>query len=336
MPEPIFVGWLATFACMLLSLGIAAVFLRENALLFTVMVIFAFSWALLLPYYGVPVASRPELVEVYTKFSTILIGGLLLLHAARVRGRDHLRNRVVIWQLIGLGLLLVTSAPSIPGVVEISDLTLRQADLLVGVVMGVIGFAAIAQAVLNFSGVWATITLAVILLIYILGEALWAITSWDRDPHDYVMESNFAYFFAAIKSAYTVVLGGILAYHRMPPAAATPASVAVSTDANRTAPPTVPEQPHPVSFVPIHYPPVVGTLFVAIAFLSLFYMVITNAEIGPRNRAAFEAMVALIVMILGGSIGQVILTKPPWQVQIAGPAAIFIATWLALRFFPTP
>jgi len=274
-------AWYATLICVIFSAWIAAAFLRDEPILFTVMALLAFTWVLLLPYYGgARNEGRPELVEVYTGFLTVYVGALLTLYAANSQGQKR-PQAVVEWQYAALGFLLIVAVPSAPGLLSpdgsggFVKLSWHQADLLIGVGLGIAGFVAIVRAMKKFCGdvevrmllktpveetdrdgnkrmtrgqrneegtrqggaippliaknnlakykrlaeqvskLKAYVILATILFLYALIGVIWTIYSWRESKAE--MESSFAYFFAAMKLAYTLTLGAILAYHTMTP-----------------------------------------------------------------------------------------------------------------------
>jgi len=88
---PTSIAWFATLFCVFFSARIATAFLRSNPRLFTVMALFACSWAVLLPYYGMPDSvGRAELLSALGGFLSVYTGGLLMLHA-RTPGRPARR-----------------------------------------------------------------------------------------------------------------------------------------------------------------------------------------------------------------------------------------------------
>jgi hypothetical protein len=221
LSQHMIVAWYATLMCVIFSAWIAAAFLRDEPILFTVMALFAFTWVLLLPYYGgARNEGRPELVEVYTGFLTVYVGGLLTFYAANAQGQKR-PPAVVEWQYAGLGLLLIVAVPSAPGLLSpdgsggFVKLSWHQADLLIGVGLGIVGFVPIVLAVRRFCDDVQASILATILFLYGLSGVAWAIYSWPESKGE--MESSFAYLFATMKVTYTLTLGTILAYHAMTP-----------------------------------------------------------------------------------------------------------------------
>lgn len=70
------IAWSATLFCVFFSARIGTAFLRSNPRLFTVMALFACSWAVLLPYYGVPDnIGRAELLSALGGFLSVYTGG---------------------------------------------------------------------------------------------------------------------------------------------------------------------------------------------------------------------------------------------------------------------
>src|SRR3984893_16202381 len=83
------IAWWVVLACVIFSARIATTFLRQNPRLFTVMALFACSWALLLPYYGVAQnVERLEILGAFSGFLSVYIGGLLMLQAEHEQ-RQH-------------------------------------------------------------------------------------------------------------------------------------------------------------------------------------------------------------------------------------------------------
>jgi hypothetical protein len=69
---PSTVAWSAALFCLVFSARMADGFLRASPRLFTVMALFACSWAVLLPYYGMPAnVPRPELLSALGGFLSI-------------------------------------------------------------------------------------------------------------------------------------------------------------------------------------------------------------------------------------------------------------------------
>src|SRR5262245_44600933 len=136
----------ATLFCVFFSARIGTGFLRGNPRLFTVMALFACSWAVLLPYYGTPDSmGRAELLSALGGFLAVYAGGLLMLHA---RAPHEPAHDVVPWQVAGMYLLWVIVAQSalqIPGPPggHLFGLSLHQTELGIGLVLDLAGFAAI-------------------------------------------------------------------------------------------------------------------------------------------------------------------------------------------------
>jgi hypothetical protein len=144
-----------------------------------------------------------------------------LLHAQAGHGKI-----VVLWQRIGLWLLLIVAAPSVPGLLgpderAILKFNWHQADLSIRVLLGIAGFFAIALALRQFKtpAHWVTLAivmwamLAVAMIVYGISGVVWAWYSW---PASSDMPPTFAYLFAVMKSIYTLAFGSIIAFHGMP------------------------------------------------------------------------------------------------------------------------
>ena len=148
-------AWSATLFCVFFSARIGTGFLRSNPRLFTVMALFACSWAVLLPYYGMPDSmGRAELLSALGGFLAVYAGGLLMLHA---RAPHEPAHDVVPWQVAGMYLLWVIVAQSalqIPGPPggHLFGLSLHQTELGIGLVLDLAGFAAIGLGIRQAAG----------------------------------------------------------------------------------------------------------------------------------------------------------------------------------------
>jgi hypothetical protein len=248
------IPWIATLGCVVFSTAIAIAFLRNSPRLFTVMALFAFSWALLLPYWAMPIADRAlwEIIGVYTGFLTIYIGGLLILHkeaedseqASKLAGTsehggkkaDTSEQASVVWlQKAALRLLIFIVMPSAIVVFSIEQINAffgmhldapmvrRQIELIVGDTLGIVGFVCVVWGVRKIGATYSAVALGVVLLCY---AALELLDDWQFwfEPNEslppacrYCPPPNwYPYLFALMKSLYTLIFGSIVAYHGMP------------------------------------------------------------------------------------------------------------------------
>ena len=214
-PETI--AWSASLLCVVFSARVADGFLRASPRLFTVMALFACSWALLLPYYGMPgEVARPELLSALGGFLSIYAGGLLMLHAQQPH--DPAPD-VVSWQVVGVNLLLLIAAESAlairgPHGGYLFGLSYHQTELVVGLVMVLAGFVAIAKGVKDLAGTVPCAILSAILLAYAALEVKFAWDEWESTATTEI-EPLYLYVFAAAKLIYTITFGSILAYKGM-------------------------------------------------------------------------------------------------------------------------
>ena|ERR1051326_897348 len=216
---PTTLAWSVVLFCVFFSARIATAFLRANPRLFTVMALFACSWAVLLPYYGLPEdVARPELLSALGGFLSVYAGGLLMLHAQR---SDEPARDVVPWQVGGVYLLWVIvaeSALAIPGPqgAHLFGLSAQQTELGIGLVLDVAGFVAIGLGVKDVAEKSAFRLLAGILVAYAIAEVLFTVHSWNAPRTIGPFPEFYAYLFAGLKTLYTLVLGSIIAYVGMP------------------------------------------------------------------------------------------------------------------------
>jgi len=209
----------ATLFCVFFSARIGTGFLRGNPRLFTVMALFACSWAVLLPYYGTPDSmGRAELLSALGGFLAVYAGGLLMLHA---RAPHEPAHDVVPWQVAGMYLLWVIVAQSalqIPGPPggHLFGLSLHQTELGIGLVLDLAGFAAIGLGIRQAAGRPAFRVLAPILAVYASAEVAFTVQSWNAPQTIGPFPALYAYLFAALKIVYTLIFGTLVGHIGMP------------------------------------------------------------------------------------------------------------------------
>jgi hypothetical protein len=219
------IAWSVTLFCVFFSGRIATAFLKSNPRLFTVMALFACSWAVLLPYYAMPEGvEKPELLSALGGFLSVYAGGLLMLHAQLIQQpppqqKSQQARDVVSWQVVAVYLLLLVAAqsalaipaPSGPG----PGLTHHQAELVIGFLLVIAGFTSIVLGTRDVAGRRALWILIPILVCYGLLEGMFAWDQWYRDKTT-EMPDVYGYLFSAAKAAYTLVFASIVAYKGMP------------------------------------------------------------------------------------------------------------------------
>jgi hypothetical protein len=216
---PATIAWSATLFCVFFSARIGTAFLRSNPRLFTVMALFACSWAVLLPYYALPDSiERAELLSALGGFLAVYTGGLLMLHA---RTPGEAAHDVVPWQVGGVYLLWVIvgeSALKIPGPEggHLFGLSTHETELSIGLLLDLAGFTAVALGIRHAAGRSGFRVLAPILVAYALAELGFTVQSWGAPQTIGAFPALYAYLFAGLKIAYTLIFGSIVGYIGMP------------------------------------------------------------------------------------------------------------------------
>jgi hypothetical protein len=211
-----------TLLCVVISWQIATVYLRNNPRLFTVMALFAFSWALLVDFWSTyrpsDLSQRQELVGVYTSFLDLYIGGLLALYAYDLKG-DAASHRVSQWQVWSLGLLFLVAVGR-QFETPIYKFTPLQVSLIVGNVLGIAGFVAVASGVWALCGRIGSALLILIFSTYTISGISHTLSYLDSPEFGDIANSTFVrlmqdYFpllSVVLKLLYTCVFGLMLAY----------------------------------------------------------------------------------------------------------------------------
>jgi len=209
------IAWVVTFLCVLFSARIATAFLRHNPDMFTVMALLACTWTLVLGFYGAPgERTMAQLVSDVAAFLLLYIGALLMVHA-----RADLETKTIPLQSVGLLLLVVVALPkefslTTPGG-NTFGFSLNQSKAFISFGLDVASWIAIAFGAKAISSRRLFALLAIILALYIVLDAY----HYYGRITDGMAQSQLTSFeygaYAALKAAFTITFGCIVAYHGM-------------------------------------------------------------------------------------------------------------------------
>jgi hypothetical protein len=215
--------WLS-LGCVIFSARIATGFLRHNPRLFTVMALFACTWAHVLGYYTLQAhgQSGSELSGLLTDFAAVLlvyIGGLLILDSTDHKSGALEPVYIISFQSAAFVLLLFVATPR---AIEISApnpvLILRMDDVkhLVSAGLDVLAFVSIALGAYRIHKGWLYYILLAILVLYGALQVEYDLRcSWTVCADSLHMPAGYALTFAILKVAFTVSFGSIVAYYGM-------------------------------------------------------------------------------------------------------------------------
>lgn len=214
------VAWVATLLCLGISARAAKVFLRHNPRLFTVLAMFACSWALLLPYYAGdkehPVNS--DLFAAIGGFLLIYMGGLLMLESQTHETKDH-HSGIVRWQVIGVNLLGLIAVPPILKVagqpLQIDMLSSGVIAIWIGLLLDAVGYTSIALGVKKLCGYRQFFLIATILFAYVALELIYILTDWTLPGHR-DMGAALLFGFVVLKLLFTSILCAQVVLARLP------------------------------------------------------------------------------------------------------------------------
>lgn len=209
------IAWVATFAAMALSARLANAFLKSAPRLYTVMALFACSWAILLPYYRADAVPTDDMFRAISGFLLIYSGGLLMLEAQHRSGHAR-HDGIVPWQIAGLYFLLLIAAPPVGGRLHL--FSERQAELAIGMLLDVTGFLSLTIGVWRLCGAAAATLLGLLLFAYVGGETTVGVLDWStitgsQDP--LYIPSAFVYGFAAGKLIIAATFGSLVVHAGM-------------------------------------------------------------------------------------------------------------------------
>jgi hypothetical protein len=215
-------GVYASLICVVVSAGIARIYLQYAPRLFTAMALFAFIWALTFILWGTTDQFIRAMLGVYTSFLTVYIGGLLTAHAERHRQTGETPPtpaRVHIFELWSITLLVFVVLGR-----TFYPFTKLHAAHFVEFLLGIIGFVALALGLnkaRNGQLSRAFYFLLAILVAYTIATALYLLRDFGdvEELKDFVRyyekwwpRSNDVYCFAVLKIVFTSVFGGMIAY----------------------------------------------------------------------------------------------------------------------------
>jgi hypothetical protein len=217
MNTHIAVAWWVTFVCIVFSARIATTFLRRNPRMFTVMALFACGWTLVLGAYGTPDERMlSDLITDIAAFLDVYIGGLLMAEGRANEAQEEARISPL--QVGALILLLFIAAPRAYAITvpqgTIFSLTLAQTKAYVSAALVTLGFGSIGLGARSISRGAPFIILATILVIYIACDVAYNLGYWPIAGSEW-MPITAAFTFAALKAAFTLTFGSIVAYHGM-------------------------------------------------------------------------------------------------------------------------
>jgi hypothetical protein len=168
-----------------------------------VMALFAFVWALLLPYYDAGTAPS-ELFPAYGGFILVYIGALLRREAAEEAHEEDVANII---QRLGLFLFLALASPGAIQLVSPSGgwaLTRPQHEILLCTLINLVGYSAVAYGFWRLCGKQKGLPMAIFLVIYGLLEIWFTIVGWpsaDAPP----MPSYLKILFGIEKLCFTLL-----------------------------------------------------------------------------------------------------------------------------------
>jgi hypothetical protein len=200
----------ATLVCVIVTTRCAIEFTKTRPRLFTVLALFALSWAVLLPYYGDPPAET-ELLPAFNGFLLVYVGVLLRREADAEQGLPH-ETRVSPTAGLALWLLYLIAAPSFLSF-KLPPEYIPYLDSWIGTLATVLGYWSVTDGVARLhrgSKVW--LWMLAIVVPYGLLEVGYSVTYSPIGP----MPDSFRYSFAIAKCVFTVTLLALVLLKTLP------------------------------------------------------------------------------------------------------------------------
>jgi len=219
----------AVLVCTYFPARCAKTFLVAHPRLFTAMALFAFVWALLIPFYDGRLES--PLLPAYGGFTMVFIGGLLVLEkaarqtdaaeaadsdTAQASDSDNAKHSASALQRMALWVFIILATPTFfmlksPHSQEpIISIAVAPFEWVIGILLDVIGFWSVAAGCRVLFGNRFFLCIAAVLLPYSIAELMYLY--WQINNMPTTMPPHYRYAFALLKIAFTVLLSYRVSY----------------------------------------------------------------------------------------------------------------------------
>lgn len=204
------IAWLAAFICVLIPAKLASVHFKKNSRLFTMFVLFALGWALLLLYYSGEAPS--EMLPAFAGFLLIYTAGLIGEEGEKRTRQDPSASRVGDIPRIALWLFLPLAVPTGWEVaaphVKVIAVKPKDLDMVVATAFDILGYLLMLRSLKSLCGIPAVVFTGLVVVPYAALDIGFTVDHFMHHngadcPLPSTMAPAFTYGFAGAKVLFT-------------------------------------------------------------------------------------------------------------------------------------